>query len=90
MAQQPPVDQAFLIIDDSRSHLDTFTLGTTPLDEWSACRRDLYLTTLNTNKTIPIHPVGFEPTIPASERSQTNALDRAATGIVLLSIYDGT
>jgi len=34
---------------------------------------------------------GFEPTIPASERPQTHALDRAATGIdkVLLisSIY---
>jgi hypothetical protein len=26
-------------------------------------------------------PVGFEPTIPASERPKTHALDRAATGI---------
>jgi hypothetical protein len=26
-------------------------------------------------------PVGFEPTIAAGERSQTYALDRAATGI---------
>jgi hypothetical protein len=26
-------------------------------------------------------PVGFEPTIPANERPQTHALDRAATGI---------
>ena len=26
-------------------------------------------------------PVGFEPTIPASKRPQTQALDRAATGI---------
>jgi hypothetical protein len=26
-------------------------------------------------------PVGFEPTIPASTRPQTYALDRAATGI---------
>jgi hypothetical protein len=26
-------------------------------------------------------PVGFKPTIPASERPQTHALDRAATGI---------
>ena len=26
-------------------------------------------------------PVGFEPTISASERPQTYALDRAATGI---------
>jgi len=26
-------------------------------------------------------PIGFEPTIPASERPQTHAFDRAATGI---------
>jgi len=26
-------------------------------------------------------PAGFEPVIPASERPQTNALDREATGI---------
>ena len=29
-------------------------------------------------------PAAFEPTIPASERPQTNALDRAATGIGFL------
>jgi hypothetical protein len=26
-------------------------------------------------------PVGFEPTIPVSERPQTHALERVATGI---------
>ena len=26
-------------------------------------------------------PAGFEPAVPASERPQTHALDRAATGI---------
>ena len=26
-------------------------------------------------------PAGFEPTIPASERPQTHALDRATTGV---------
>jgi hypothetical protein len=31
---------------------------------------------------------GFEPTIPASERTQTHALDRAATGIGDLSFKD--
>ena len=29
--------------------------------------------------------VGFEPTIPAGERPQTYALDRAATGIAFIS-----
>ena len=32
-------------------------------------------------------PAGFEPTIPAGERSQNYALDRAATGTGKLMIY---
>jgi hypothetical protein len=32
-------------------------------------------------------PVGFEPTIPASERPQTHAIDRTATGINWLKCY---
>jgi hypothetical protein len=59
------------------------TLGRTPLDEWSARRTDLYLTTQNTHKRqTPMCPAGFEPATPASERPQTNALDRATTGII--------
>ena len=57
------------------------TVGRTPLDEWSARSRDLYLTTHNThNRQTSMPPVGFEPTISAGERPQTYALDRAATG----------
>jgi len=57
------------------------TLGRTPLDEWSARRRDLYLTAHNThNRQTPMPLVGFEPAFPASEPTQTYALDRAATG----------
>jgi hypothetical protein len=56
------------------------TLGRIPLYEWSARRRDLYLTTQHSQQT-SMPPVGFEPTFPASERPQTHALDRAATGI---------
>jgi len=56
-------------------------VGRTPLDEWSARRRDLYLTTYNThNGQTSMPPVEFEPTISAGERPQTYALDRAATG----------
>ena len=36
--------------------------------------------TKNTTQT-SMPPAGFEPTIPASERPQIDALDRAATGI---------
>ena len=57
------------------------TVGRTPLDEWSARRRDLYLTTHNThNRQTSMPPVGFEPMISAGERPQTYALDCAATG----------
>jgi hypothetical protein len=64
------------------THLRHTTVGRTPLVEWPARRRDLYLTTHNTHKRqTSVPPVGFEPTIPASERLQTHSLDRAAIGI---------
>ena len=45
------------------------TVGKTPLDEWSARRRDLYLTKHNTyNRQTDMPPVEFEPTISAGER----------------------
>ena len=45
------------------------TVGRTPLDEWSARRRDLHLTKHDThNRQISMPPVGFEPTISAGER----------------------
>ena len=57
------------------------TDGRTPLDEGSARRRDLYLTTHNNhNRQTSMPLVGFEPTISAGERPQTYALDHAATG----------
>jgi hypothetical protein len=66
-------------LDHPQAHT---TVSRTPLDEGSARRRDLYLTiqTLYKRRTY-MPPVGFEPTIPASARPQTHALDRAATGI---------
>ena len=54
------------------------TVGMTPLDEWSARRRDLYLTTHDThNRQISMPPVGFEPTISAVERPQAPHLVRS-------------
>jgi len=45
------------------------TAGRTSLDEWSARRRDLYLTTHNThNRGTSMSPMGFEPTISEGER----------------------
>jgi hypothetical protein len=58
------------------------TLGRTPLDEWSARRKDLYLTIHNTHKKqTSMPPAGFESTIQANERPQTDVSDRAVTGI---------
>ena len=53
------------------------TYGRTPLDERSARRRDLYLTTHDThNRQISMPPVGFEPKISAGERPQAAHLLR--------------
>ena len=58
------------------------TLGRTPPDEGSDRTRDLKLKTSNThNRQTLMPPKGFEPTNEASERPQTHALERGATGI---------
>jgi hypothetical protein len=58
------------------------TVSKNLLDEWSARRRKLYLTTHNThNRETSMQRVGSEPTISRDERPQTYAFDRAATGI---------
>ena len=74
----PLESQGLLIVEDTRSHtVRHTTLGRTPLDEWSARRRDLYLSTNNTHKRqTSMRQAGFEPTVLASERPQTHALDR--------------
>ena len=65
-------------LDHTKRHT---TVCRTPLDERSARRRNLYLTTHNThNSQTSMPPVGFEPTISAGERPQTYALDRVASG----------
>jgi hypothetical protein len=56
------------------------TVGRTPLNERSARRRDLYLTSHNINNgQISMPPAGFEPKISAGERPHTYALECAAT-----------
>jgi hypothetical protein len=58
------------------------TVGSTPLDELLARRRDPSLTTHNThNRQTSTPTAGFEPTIPASERPKTHTSHRVATGI---------
>jgi hypothetical protein len=75
MNQQPPSGPRpphYLVFMITLRHT---TPGNTPLDERSARRRDLYLTTNNTHKRWTAIPqAGFEPAIPASERPQTFTL----------------
>ena len=84
----PPVGQGLLIIKDSLSHSHTpqsvGLLWTSDQPEAQASTRQH--TTLTTDKH-PCPPVGFEPTIPASERPQTHALDCSATGIGIHSEF---
>ena len=55
-------------------HIWRTAIGRTPLDDWSARHRDLYLTTHNThNRQTSMPPAGFEPTISAGERPKTYA-----------------
>ena len=82
LAQQPPSGaRAFSFtrfLDHPQRHT---TFGRTPLHDWSARRRDLYLTTHNShNRQTTMPPVGFEPTISTRERPQTCVLDPTATG----------
>jgi hypothetical protein len=70
----------------THTHTHTHTIDRTPLDEWSARRRDLYPTTRDVHK----------PGIPAAGKirtcnsnkwtAQTHDLDRAATGIRLVRV----
>ena len=67
-----------VIVSTDHTHMDTNTLGRTPLDEGSARRRDLCLTTHNIHKrqtSVPLEM--FEPAIPETERPQSYALHRA-------------
>jgi hypothetical protein len=66
--QEPPHSHGFTIT------LRHAILGGTPLDEWSARRRDPYLTGHNNHKRETSMPsTGFEPAILASKRLQTHA-----------------
>ena len=84
ISSPPPTDStlvglALLIVEVSKSHSDTHTLGRTPRDERSDRRRELHLTKHNSHdRQTPMTPAGFGPIIQANERPQTHALDTTA------------
>ena len=82
MARQPPVGQGLLIIEDSWLHSD---MSHSAHFFWTSVRLDAKTSTwqqiTHMKQTCMPPPAGFEPVIPASDRPQTHALDRASTGI---------
>ena len=73
MAQEIAARQSLLTIA-----LRHITLGRNPTDELSARRSD---NTHYHKRQTSMTPVGFEPTIPASERPYTPAFERETTGL---------
>jgi hypothetical protein len=71
---RPPRWQGFTIT------LRHTTLGKTPLDQWLSRRRDLLPYNTQHSQQTSMPPAGLAPTVPASERSQTHAIDRATAG----------
>jgi len=75
VAQQPLCGQGPPHYREFTISLRHTTLVRTPLDEWSARRRDLYLETHNTHKRqTSLPPAGLEPVIPVSERPMESGL----------------
>jgi hypothetical protein len=63
----------------THTHTHSDTVSKTPLDEWSAHRTDLYLTTYNTHKTLS-HASGWIRTENPSKR-ETEDLRRRPRGL---------
>ena len=70
LARQRPLGQCL------HDHTRHTTLGRTPLDKWSARRRDLYLTTHNTQQT-DIHAPDGVRTLNLSKRATADPFLRA-------------
>ena len=78
------MEHLFLTFLDHTQRRSTF--GRTPLDEWSARRRDLYLTTHDSHgRQISMPPVELEPTISAGERPDISSLRVNDLTLILLT-----
>ena len=89
VAQQPKSGLGGMTVDVSRSHTTTH-IHTCTQSVGLPCTSDQLVlqtatcTARNKHKRgAPMPSAGFEPAIPARERPQTHALDRAATGSAL-------
>lgn len=68
-------------------HSDTDISGMTPLDVGSARRREMHLrnNTQHSQETNVHAPPRFDFAIPATERPQTYAIDRAVAGMAIFT-----
>jgi hypothetical protein len=81
VSQQPLLGQGLLIIESSRSYTDTpHSVGFLWASDQPDAETSSWQHKVHTGQTC-MAPAGFKPAIPANERSQTHALDRAATGL---------
>ena len=86
----PQWDRALFINHASWSHSDTTqSVGLLWLSDQPDGGTCTYKTLNTHNRQTSVSVAGFESAIPASERPQTDASDRAATGILHSSIYVG-
>jgi hypothetical protein len=84
MAQQPLVGQCLLIVEASRSYSDTpHSVGLLWTSDQPDAETSTWQHTILTRDRHPCPSAGFEPTTPASERSQTHALDRSVFHAVM-------
>ena len=88
LAQQPPVGHDLLILAFSRSHTTTHHNRQDSSGRViSSSHRPLPDNTQHSRQT-DMPPVGFQPTISAGQRPQTDAFDGAATGTSLFIVTD--
>jgi len=86
MAQKPLVGVGLLINKTSLSQsVGLLWMSDQPVAETSTWQ--LTTLTIERQRVTSMPPAGFEPTIPASQRPQTYASDRAATAIVWTNIH---
>jgi hypothetical protein len=78
-AKQPLIGQGLLIIEASRSHQTHHTQQDSSGSVFVSTQKPLPDNTHHSQETDSITPAEFEPVIRASERPQTQAIDRAAT-----------
>jgi hypothetical protein len=82
VAQQTLMFEVLLIVEASRLHSDTpHSVGLLWTNDQADAETSTWQITTLTRDRHPCPSAGFEPTIPASERPQTHALDLAVTGI---------